>query len=66
MFAAMGEVRRFAVAGLEEAARWAGRPGDRASDETGQQNKGEGSWPSTSARRCPPMASGGCPRSAPC
>ena len=43
MFAAMGEVRRFAVAGLEEAAWWAGRPGDRASDETGQQNKGEGS-----------------------
>ena len=42
MFAAMGEVRRFAVAGLEEAAQWAGRPGDRASDQTGQQNKGRG------------------------
>jgi hypothetical protein len=42
--AAMGVVRRFAVAGLEEAARRGkrrGRPGDRAIDETGQEKAGE-------------------------
>lgn len=32
--------------------------------ETGQLKKGEGSWLSTSARRCSPLASSGCPRSA--
>jgi hypothetical protein len=43
--AAMAEVRRFAVAGLEEAARKAGRRRGRlvigVLDETGQQKKGE-------------------------
>ncbi|GLZ43804.1 hypothetical protein Acsp05_74280 [Actinokineospora sp. NBRC 105648] len=43
--AAMAEVRRFAVAGLEEAARKSGRRRGRlvvgALDETGQQKKGE-------------------------
>ena len=44
-FAAMSEVRRFAVAGLEEAARRGGRRRGRlrvgALDETGQEKKGE-------------------------
>jgi hypothetical protein len=56
MVAAMGEVPRFAVAGLQEAA-W--RAGCRASlvtgplDETGQLKNDVGSWPSTSAQRFP-------------
>ena len=44
-FAAMGEVRRFAVAGLDEAARKGGRRRGHlvigALDETGQEKKGE-------------------------
>ena len=43
-FAAMGVVRRFAVAGLDEAARRSGRRGGLrigALDETGQEKKGE-------------------------
>jgi SRSO17 transposase len=43
-FAAMGVVRRFAVSGLDEAARRSGRPGALrigALDETGQEKKGE-------------------------
>jgi SRSO17 transposase len=43
-FAAMGEVRRFAVAGLEEAARRSGRRGGLvvgALDETGQVKQGQ-------------------------
>jgi hypothetical protein len=42
-FAAMGVVRRFAVAGLDEAARRAGRRGSLvigALDETGQEKAG--------------------------
>jgi len=42
-FAAMGVVRRFAVAGLDEAARRQGRPAGLrigALDETGQEKKG--------------------------
>src|ERR1035441_3146484 len=43
-FAAMGVVRRFAVAGLDEAARRPGRRGALrigALDETGQEKKGQ-------------------------
>jgi SRSO17 transposase len=43
-FAAMSEVRRFAVAGLDDAARRSGRRGGLAVgalDETGQQKRGE-------------------------
>src|SRR5512135_3876625 len=43
-FAAMSEIRRFAVAGLEEAARRGGRRGGLvigAIDETGQEKAGE-------------------------
>ena len=43
-FAAMSQVRRFAVAGLEEAARRNGRRGGMvigALDETGQEKQGE-------------------------